>query len=147
MTTLIDTMQPSESYIEEIMNEHALSGRSELEYTSAYLTGLASRLGATPALYRAFGPWWPAIKTLLINEVGPDMFGEQVAQDVEAIYGLSRPGLTVVAAHLYSANRIELGLIYAAQHELAVHADANDTEPYIYYCDDDQMEKLVAFSI
>lgn len=142
MTTLIDTVQPSERYIEEILNEHALNGRSELEYASAYLAGLSSRLRATPALYRAFGPWWPAMKKLLIDEVGPDLFGGQVAQDVCAIYSLSRPGLTVVAAHLYSANRIELGLIYTPQHELAVHADADDTEPYTYYCDDDQMEKL-----
>ncbi|HBL7241642.1 TPA: olxA [Serratia marcescens] len=144
MTTLIDTMQPSESHIEEILHEQALNGRSELEYTSAYLTGLSSCLKANPAQYRTFGPWWPTVKTLLIDGFGSDLFGDQVAQDVRAIYGLSRPALSLVAAHLYSAERIEFGLMYAPQHELAVHADADDTEPYIYYCDDDQMEKLIA---
>ncbi|HHQ6598119.1 TPA: olxA [Serratia fonticola] len=145
MTTLIDTVQPPEDYIGEILNAQALNGRSEAEYVTVYLTGLASRLKATPALYRAFGPWWPTVKTLLINEFGPDVVGDQVAQDVRAIYGLSRPALSMVAAHLYSAERIEFGLIYAPQHELAVHAEADDTEPYIYYCDDDQMEKLIAW--
>ncbi|CAM3960404.1 olxA [Serratia silvae] len=145
MTTLIDTVQPSEDYIEKILYLHALEGRSEEEFVTVYLTGLASRLKANPALYRVFGPWWPTIKTMFIHEFGPEVFANEVAQDVRAIYSLSRPALSMVAAHLYSEERIERGLFYAPQHELAVHAEADDTEPYIYYCDDDQMEKLIAW--
>ena len=141
MTTLIDTAIPSEEYLESVLNTEALVARTEDDFKIVYLEGLARRISENPATYRAFGPWWPEVKSLLN---APEAFGESVEPDVRAIYSLSRPALTIIAAHLYSAERIEAGCIYSAYHELTVHEDADDTEPYLYVNADDDMEKLIA---
>lgn len=119
----------------------ALAGRTEDDFKIMYLEGLSCRLNENPATYRAFGPWWPEIKNLMN---APGSFGESIEPDVRAIYSLSRPALTIIAAHLYSAERIEAGCIYSASHELTVQEDADDTEPYLYVNADDDMEKLIA---
>lgn len=43
MTTLIDTVKPTESYLEDILPQ-ALNGRSEEAFLDAYLDGMAERL-------------------------------------------------------------------------------------------------------
>lgn len=101
MTTLIDTVKPTESYLEDILPQ-ALNGRSEEEYLTVYLDGMVERLKKNPQLYHLYGPWWPALKTLLL-ERGDISFGQVVDSDVAEIYKMSRPALTVLAGHLYSA--------------------------------------------
>ncbi|EKO4435204.1 olxA, partial [Escherichia coli] len=50
MTTLIDTVKPTESYLEDILPQ-ALNGRSEEEYLTVYLDGMVERLKKNPQLY------------------------------------------------------------------------------------------------
>lgn len=67
MATLIDTVLPTEEHLEEILTAYALEGRGESEFVEAYLRGLEQRLAANSLSYRAFGPWWPALKTMLLQ--------------------------------------------------------------------------------
>lgn len=139
MTTLIDTIKPTETYIESLL-PLALDGRTEEAFLKHYLENLVKRASSARHAYRAFGPWWPAIKTLLL-ESSVTKFGQVVESDVAEIYSLSRPALTVVAAHLYADERIENDAIYSATHLLPVMPSADDTEPYTYVSYDESIEK------
>lgn len=141
MTTLIDTIQPPEAYLESVLPE-GLRQRSESEYVNQYLTNLIARLKAEPRLYRSFGAWWPSIKSLIIEQ-DENTFGILIDSDVAAIYTMSRPALTIVAAHLYSNERLESGSVYSAYHTLDVNDDADDTEPYVYVSNDVDVEAFV----
>jgi len=144
MTTLIDTAIPAEDYLEQVLRHDALEGRTEEAFVAVFLSGINATLSEKPELYRSYGPWWPEIKRLMIERELNAKFGENIDEGVSQIYSLSRPALTLIAAHLYSAERIEAGYIYSAHHELTVHDDAEDTEPYLHVSDDEEMEKLIA---
>lgn len=144
MTTLIDTVIPAEGALELVLQQEALAGRSENAFTAAYLSNAGGQLLDNPASYRSFGPWWPAVKRLISENMENQDLGPSIDTDVKAIYCFTRPALTVIAAHLYRAERIESGYFYSAYHELSVHDDADDTEPYLYVSADEDMEKLIA---
>ncbi|WP_244431866.1 olxA [Xenorhabdus szentirmaii] len=129
MTTLIDTIQPPEAYLESVLAE-AIGTKTEHAYVEFYITNLITRLKKEPRLYRAFGAWWPGMKSLIIAQ-GEQAFGGLVDTDVAAIYTLSRPALIIVAAHLYSNERFENGAVYANDHTLEVNEASGDTEPYL----------------
>lgn len=139
MTTLIDTIKPTETYIESLL-PLALDGRTEEAFLVNYLENLVKRVSSTRLAYRAFGPWWPAVKTLLL-ERATTKFGQVVESDVAEIYSLSRPALTVIAAHLYADDRTENDAVFSAVHLLPVMPSADDTEPYMYVSYDESIEK------
>lgn len=139
MTTLIDTVKPTESYLDTLL-PGALIGRTEAEYVDAYLTGLISRLVAAPKMYRSFGPWWPAVKLMILDK-GETRLGQTVEGDVASIYTTSRPAYTIIAAHLYSDMRMDNNGVYNQIHLLDVASYADDTEPYIYTSYDESIEK------
>jgi len=139
MTTLIDTIKPTETYIESLL-PLALDGRTEEAFLVNYLENLVKRVSSARFAYRAFGPWWPAVKTLLL-ERATTKFGQVVESDVAEIYSLSRPALTVIAAHLYAADRTENDAVFSAVHLLPVMPSADDTEPYMYVSYDESIEK------
>ena len=139
MTTLIDTIKPTETYIESLL-PLALDGRTEEAFLVNYLENLVKRVSSTRFAYRAFGPWWPAVKTLLL-ERATTKFGQVVESDVAEIYSLSRPALTVIAAHLYADDRTENDAVFSAVHLLPVMPSADDTEPYRYVSYDESIEK------
>lgn len=140
MTTLIDTVQPVEAYVENILPQ-ALNGRAEVDYVTTYLAGMVPRIQANPRLYRMYGPWWPALKTLML-ERGDISLGQVVDSDIATIYRMSRPALTVVAAQLYADERIDNDAVYNPVHALEVGSYADDTEPYIYTSYDESIEKF-----
>ncbi|MFI7813010.1 olxA [Citrobacter werkmanii] len=142
MYTLIDTIQPGADYLESILPE-ALAGKAEEDWISLYLSNLAKRLALHPAQYRSFGPWWPALKDMLIAS-GYNQFGIMNDIGVAAIYRMPRPALTLVAAHLYSMERFDNGLVYEAHHTLEVNDTAADTEPYHWESYDDELEDTIA---
>ncbi|MBD8156007.1 olxA [Pantoea agglomerans] len=139
MTTLIDTIKPTETYIESLL-PLALDGRTEEVFLVNYLENLVKRVSSTRFAYRAFGPWWPAVKTLLLERANTK-FGQVVESDVAEIYSLSRPALTVIAAHLYADDRTENDAVFSAVHLLPVMPSADDTEPYLYVSYDESIEK------
>lgn len=139
MTTLIDTVKPTETYIEGLLTL-ALDGRNEDQYVTDYLENLVKRMNANRLAYRAFGPWWPSLKTFLL-ERGITTYGQVVESDVADIYSLSRPALTIIAAHLYADDRIENDAVYSADHLLPVTPSADDTEPYWFVSYDESLEK------
>ncbi|OKP01601.1 hypothetical protein [Xenorhabdus eapokensis] len=141
MTTLIDTIQPSEAYLETVLAE-AVGTKTEKEYVAFYIKNLITRLKAEPRLYRSFGAWWPSMKSLIIAQ-GEKAFGVLVDMDVAAIYTMSRPALMVVAAHLYSNERFKNGLIYSADHLLDVNDESDDTDSFLWFSNDEDMEVLI----
>ena len=140
MTTLIDTVLPTEEHLEEILTAYALDGRGEGEFVEVYLRGLEQRLEANSLSYRSFGPWWPALKTMLL-ERGITTWGQIVDSDVAEIYSMRRPALTLVAAHLYADEVADTGNMFSADHLLSVMLSADDTEPYHYVSYDESVEK------
>lgn len=138
MTTLIDTIKPTETYIESLL-PLALDGRTEEVFLVNYLENLVKRVSSARLAYRTFGPWWPAIKTLLLERT--TKFGQVVESDIAEIYSLSRPALTIIAAHLYADERTENDAVFSAYHLLPVVPSADDTEPYLYVSYDESIEK------
>lgn len=140
MTTLIDTIKPAESDLLLFLDQ-ALEGRTEAAYVADFMRGMGDRINSNPQLYHSYGPWWPAMKTLLL-ESGDLRLGQSVDADVAELYAMSRPALTILAAFLYSLDREQNEGIYNSVHFLPVAEYADDTEPYLYVSSDDSIEKF-----
>ncbi|EFH8163340.1 hypothetical protein L6019_RS23735 [Escherichia coli] len=138
MTTLHDTIKPDEAYLSGFMDE-ALDGRNEAQYVDEYLTVLASRLKDDPCCYRSFGPFWPAVKAMLLERGCKDI-GYEVDGPVAALYSYEEEALTLIAATLYSLERLENGSFYVSEHMLPTSGD----EAYPYYSEDDEIELRVS---
>ncbi|WP_142971333.1 olxA [Enterobacter hormaechei] len=140
MTTLIDTVKPTEAYLEEILPQ-ALVGRSEEKFVSVYLENMFVRVTARPELYHLYGPWWPALKNLLLAHEHTGL-GQIVDSDVAQIYQMSRPALTVLASQLYADERFASNSVNNPVHMLETASYASDTEPYVYIGYDESLEKF-----
>lgn len=140
MSTLLDTILPEESYIKSIFGSEFMGGITELEYVNNLTVGIVSILKGTPTYYKAFGPWWPAVKRIIITSGNYD-FGQNIDSDVEQIYSYSSDALTLLAATLYSTERLNDHVIDDAYHYLAVSPAADDTEPYLYVSTDTSVDK------
>lgn len=140
MTTLIDTVKPTESYLNTLLPQ-ALNGLDEDCYVEKCLSGLIDVLTANPKMYRVYGPWWPALKTLLLTR-GEVSLGQIVDSDVAEIYKMSRPALTLLSAYLYSGERVENDAVFNPVHVLEVAGYSDDTEPYIYTSYDESIERF-----
>ncbi|EPT8338697.1 olxA (plasmid) [Enterobacter sp. JBIWA008] len=140
MTTLIDTVKPTEAYLEEILPQ-ALVDRKEEEFVTLYLENMFKRISTNAGLYHLYGPWWPALKTMLLTRGLTDL-GQIVDSDVAQIYQMSRPALTILAAQLYADERFASNSVNNPVHMLETASYANDTEPYIYTSYDESLEKF-----
>ncbi|MHA0510222.1 peptide-binding protein [Enterobacter kobei] len=137
MTTLHDTILPDEAYLSQYLEE-ALEGRSEDDYVEEYLALLNSRLAGDLRCYRSFGPFWPAVKSLLVAG-GYTIAGIEIDMPVASFYRYESDALTLIAATLYSMERFEGGNYYVAEHLLPTKPDI-DEEVYPYYSDDTEIE-------
>jgi len=117
----------------------SLNGRSEQKFVADYIIALKQRLRIEPRLYRAYGPYWPAVKSILIGH-GAKLPNRSVDVDVKADYSYPREALTLVAAALYEEARLERGLYYSSRHFLPLIATADDDEDYLYVSLDEGQE-------
>jgi len=140
MTTLKDTARPDEAWLEQVL-PGALNGRSEDQYLSDYLIGLSQCLSSDARYYRSLGPWWPALKILLL-ESGNSGAGTQIDEDIADNYQYDRPALTAVAATLYQQMRMNAGLLFSSNHRLDVPEGVDD-EPYEFTSYDLELESKV----
>lgn len=140
MTTLKDTQRPDESYLEAVL-DGALNGRSEAQFATDFLSGVGRCLLPEPRYYRSFGPWWWALKIMLV-ESGNSSAGDQIDEDIADTYQYDRPALTAVAAYLYQQMRMENGLIFSSSHQLPV-PESIDDEPYEFVSFDIELESKV----
>lgn len=137
MTTLHDTIMPDEEYLSGFMEE-ALEGRSEDQYVDEYMAVLNTRLSKDLRCYRSYGPFWPAIKSML-QARGYTVAGRENDGPVASLYSYEEEALTLIAATLYSNERLESGNYYNAEHLLPTKPDV-DEEVYPYYSDDTEIE-------
>lgn len=138
MATLLDTLRPNVAYLQQTLIG-ALHGRTEAKFVADYVLGLTRRLRAEPRLYRAYGPYWPAVKTILLDH-GAKLPSAAIDTDVRADYSYPREALTLVAAALYEQARLERGLYYSSHHFLPLIATADDDEDYLFVSLDEGQE-------
>ncbi|HAV1601567.1 TPA: olxA [Enterobacter hormaechei subsp. xiangfangensis] len=141
MATLIDTIQPPEEHIEKILTM-ARGVLSEDAWVSQMSSVIVDNLTRNPALYAAFGPWWYAVKNILLAK-GYDNFGILIQSDVFSIYQMNRDALTLCAAVLYQDTRTDEGIVYSREHVLEVNENADDSEPYTFVLEDDEVNRLI----
>lgn len=137
MTTLHDTIMPDEEYLSCFLDE-ALEGRSLEQYVDEYMAVLNTRLCKDLRCYRSYGPFWPAIKSMLL-ERGYTVAGKENDGPVATLYSYDDEALTLIAATLYSNERLETGNFYNAEHLLPTKPEV-DEEVYPYYSDDMEIE-------
>lgn len=135
MTSLNQTQKPPLDYLSTVRDE-ALAGRTETQFVCDYLEGICKFIDSRHDYYRSYGPYWPAIKSLLIENGLYNSDGE-IDEDIRSVYSYDDDSLTVVAASLYQNMRLEDGLFYSAYHQLPV---ADIDEPYEYYSYDLEQE-------
>ena len=140
MTSLKDTQRPDDQYLSTVL-AGSLGGRSEDEFMNDYLGGITHCLATEPRYYRSFGPWWAALKQLLV-ERGNSAVGHQIDEDIADIYQYDSDALTAVAAYLYQQQRLRNGLIFSSSHQLAVPENIDD-EPYEFVSYDLDLESKV----
>jgi len=137
MATLLDTLRPNVAYLQKTLIS-ALNGRTETKFVADYVLGLTRRLQVEPRLYRAYGPYWPAVKSILL-EHGARLPSAAIDTDVKADYSYPRESLTLVAAALYEQARLERGLYYSSHHFLPLIQTADD-EDYMFVSLDEGQE-------
>lgn len=140
MTTLIDTIIPNRQYIVEVLNTALTSDLDEDKYTQMSIKNIAGLIVANPAHYAMFGPWWPAIKKLIIG-TGDTTLGQTYPEDIAEIYTYDRPALTLIAGVLYSNERLIDHVVTDSYHFLPVMPSADDTDPYLYESYDESLDK------
>lgn len=140
MTTIIDTIIPTESVLSSILSEIVNSNVEETNYVINALENVVNLLNKDGKTYISYGPWWPAIKNLII-ENGNTNLGQVVESDVAQIYSYSRPALTILAGIMYSASRLNDHVVTDPYHYLDVSQSADDTEPYLYVSTDESIDK------
>lgn len=134
MASLKNTQKPDLAYLSSIL-ANAIGDRGEEQFVSDYLSGIADCLKSKHGYYRSYGPYWPALKTMLIErELLPT--GE-VDDDVAEIYSFETDAMTVVAASLYQEMRFSEGVFYSVYHQLQVEGE---DAPYEYYSYDLEQE-------
>lgn len=115
---------------------------SEAEWLDRITYAINENLTREPRLYVSYGPWWMALKNCMIAK-GYDNYGYLVQADVAEIYRMSRDALTVCAAVLYQELRTDEGMVYSREHDLEVNESADDTEPYTYVLEDDEVDRII----
>ncbi|WP_241613236.1 olxA [Rosenbergiella epipactidis] len=140
MGKLVETVIPQESYLNDILKDILSSGISEKDYVKNAISNIKQMIILDPRRYIAYGPWWPAIKQLIVGsgEVG---IGQNIESDVAAIYSYPKNALTVLAGIIYSTERLEDHIVDDPYHYLNVSEISDDTEPYLYVSDDISISK------
>lgn len=96
--------------------------RTEKAFRFDYYCGVLRKIQKDPLAYRAFGPYWWAIKQdfVPVEIIDHPVFGsvkrEQMRQAKLVVQNSIT--LTMIAASLYEVNRIENGLAMNKEHEL-----------------------------
>lgn len=140
MTTLKDTWMPEPRHLRDYLNAECPEKTDE-QLVSDFIKGIAKYIAITPKMYRSYGPYWPAIKKMIIENVPDAHVGKNLDADILAIYSYSEPALTCAAATLYHERRIAQGHQNSTQHILPV--DAHETYELNY--SDEEMELKIAF--
>lgn len=106
------------------------------DFVDAYLEGVASTLDHQPEQYRGFGPYWWALKRLLI-ERGYTQFGELVEEDETAdALTYPSPALTAAAAYTFAEHAMAAGMQTSPGHTVTLE----DGEQATYWIGDEEVE-------
>lgn len=128
---------PSAAELRELIEENC-PGMQDEQIVSQFLTGLSNVISADPSMYRSYGPFWPALKTLAISQ-GENNYGTKIDTDIVAAYSYDEDVLTIAAALTYHDDRINQGLQTSTRHMLP----ANDYDYYEFNYIDEEMERLI----
>ncbi|WP_318491873.1 peptide-binding protein [Photobacterium leiognathi] len=131
---------PSVADLEHLLAE-ATAETEQTEYVESYLTKLVDLLKSNPRTYRAYGPYWWAIKRMLINRLISD-FGDNVEAVTVDKFFIEDEANTIVAAWSYQNYQFTNGNQTSPFHVLPLV----DDEDYEYCLVDDSMENLIAQS-
>ncbi|WP_419238296.1 hypothetical protein ACN08P_23515 (plasmid) [Photobacterium leiognathi subsp. mandapamensis] len=131
---------PSVADLEHLLAE-ATAETEQTEYVESYLTKLVDLLKSNPRTYRAYGPYWWAIKRMLINRLISD-FGDNVEAVTVDKFFIEDEANTIVASWSYQNYQFTNGNQTSPFHVLPLV----DDEDYEYCLVDDSMENLIAQS-
>jgi len=137
---LKDTIKPRESAVFRLMREE-MGATPESEIVTNYINGVAKNLTKNPTHYRSYGPYWWALKEIMINH-GINKFGETLEVITTEHFKYDDEAYTVVAAWDYSTMKFDEGRINISNHNLPTE----DGEGYEYELIDQEMEFYIADS-
>jgi hypothetical protein len=126
MAELLDTIKPDTDYLDSILRDP--ENEIDDSFQDTHIENLKSILKADPRRYRTFGPYWPSIKTLLLSHGADFLPDDQIDYDVKSVYDYDNPAHTILAACLYSIERVDQGLVYESHHQLLVNPDNIDSD-------------------
>lgn len=116
----------------------ALKGKTAPEFVAGYLANFAEIIADNPRQYRAYGPYWWAIKSLMV-EHGIMDFGEEIEAGTIEHYSYPSDVDTIVSAWSYFQDVFSDGRLYSSEHQLPMA----DGELYLYELIDMEMEALI----
>ncbi|HHY0551925.1 TPA: hypothetical protein ACVU5P_004244 [Vibrio parahaemolyticus] len=134
---------PSKDDLSELIQEALQDGKlTPAEFITNHCKGTVATLQKDPALYRAYGAYWWAVKRIL-NEQG---YGEFVGSDIEEIsadhFSLEDDATTLCAAWYYWNDTVNSGYQYNPIHVYS-YEDDGDFVQFEYSIEDEGMESKV----
>lgn len=118
--------------------EQALAGGAEKDFIEKTLTNISKVLKKDPRQYRAYGPYWWSIKTML-NQRNVFDFGIEADQTMVTLMSKLSNAEILCAAYATKLSALDEGKLYSSEHML-IDTDNND---YQYSLDDLEMEKII----
>ena len=105
----MDVYKPTEDDLTPLLAQ-ATAGKSLEEWTEKFLANLKALLLREPIRYRAFGPYWWALKKIFIAK-GDLSFGEEIDLEWLEAMDYGKPELNILAAFAYEEQRLAASLI------------------------------------
>ena len=126
-----------ESRVLSEMLQAEIGDQERSVFVESFLKNTIKILTENPSQYLSYGPYWWAIKALMIRS-GHTAFGTVVQKEWMESLSYEEPALTIVACWAYSQQRIDDGNIYGYNH----YMPTEDGEGFEYLLGDDEFALL-----
>lgn len=120
--------------------DEATSDITANEFVVKYLSGVAKSLMTTPEVYRSFGAYWWALKSLLI-EHKVLVFGDNLELPFVNDFSYELNEQTCCAAYITQQKQVLNNQLLSNEHML----ETDDIEGYEYILHDQYMENLILY--
>ena len=133
--------KPSEEDLKPIL-EQATAGTTVEEWREKFLANLKALLLREPIRYRAFGPYWWAVKKIFIDLLDFS-FGEEIDLEWAEALDYGKPELNLLAAFAYEEQRLAASLVDDPFHVL----ETADGEDAVEFASSDPEMEIMAIGV
>lgn len=113
---------------------------TDKQFTDRYLTGVIKSIKADPKLYRSYGPYWWALKQLILTHKDNDgSLGHEYDTAMSNAFRYDNEAITICAAFHYQQMTLDSGYMYSNKHQ----ATTSNSEVIDLVIEDSDIERVI----